>query len=73
MLRRGRGVKTSTMDLTNIGALISSVGFPIVMSLLFFYYVRDTQAEMTEAINNLKTSIDKLYSMITHMKDEGEM
>lgn len=70
---RFRRKGASAMDLTSIGTLISSVGFPIVMSLLFFYYVRDTQAEMTEAINNLKTSIDKLYSMITHMKDEGEM
>lgn len=61
------------MDASAIGQLVSAVGFPIVMSLLFFYYVRDTQAEMTQAINDLKTSIDKLYSMVTHMKDNGEL
>lgn len=61
------------MDVNGIGQLISSIGFPIVMSLLFFYYVRDTQKEMTEAVNNLKTSIDKLYSMITHMQENHEI
>lgn len=43
------------------------------MSLLFFFYVKDTQSEMTKAINDLKVSIDKLYDMITHMKETGEI
>lgn len=61
------------MDLTALGQLISSVGFPIVMSLLFFFYVKDTQASMTNAITELKESIDKLYAMITHMQEKGEL
>lgn len=61
------------MDLSGIGQLVSSVGFPIVMSLLFFFYVKDTQSEMTAAINDLKTSVDKLYDMITHMTETGEI
>lgn len=61
------------MNLNDIGQLISSVGFPIVMSLLFFFYVKDTQSDMTAAINDLKTSIDKLYDMITHMTKTGEL
>lgn len=61
------------MDITAVGQIISSVGFPIVMSLLFFYYVRDTQAEMTQAVNDLKSSVDKLYDMITHMTETGEL
>lgn len=61
------------MDMSAIGQLVSSVGFPIVMSLLFFFYVQTTQKEMTQAVNDLKNSIDKLYDMITHMKEKGEI
>lgn len=61
------------MDIGAIGQLIGSVGFPIVMSLLFFYYVKDTQESMTKAISELKVSIDKLYDMITHMTETGEI
>lgn len=61
------------MDIENVAQLVSSVGFPIVMSLLFFFYVRDTQASMTNAITELKESIDKLYAMITHMQEKGEL
>lgn len=61
------------MDITALGQLISSVGFPIVMTLLFFFYVKDTQESMTKAISELKESIDKLYSMITHMQEKGEI
>lgn len=61
------------MDISTVGQLVSSLGFPIVMSLLFFFYVKDTQTEMTKAISELKDSIDKLYSMITHMQEKGEL
>lgn len=61
------------MDIETVTQLVSSVGFPIVMSLLFFFYVKDTQEGMTNAITELKESIDKLYAMITHMQEKGEL
>lgn len=60
------------MDLNGVTQIISSVGFPIVMSLLFFFYVRDTQAEMTKAVQDLKASIDRLYEMVDKISQKED-
>lgn len=58
------------MDFNAVTQIISSVGFPIVMSLLFFFYVKDTQEEMTKTIQELKASVDRLYDMVERMAEE---
>lgn len=61
------------MDVNALGQLIGSVGFPIVMSLLFFNFVQKTMEEMTKTITELKSSVDRLYDMVTHMKENDEI
>lgn len=41
------------MDLSAITSLISSVGFPIFVSLILFYYIAKEQEKLRETLNNL--------------------
>lgn len=57
--------------LTTIGSLISGIGFPAVMSILLFEYMKEqTKAHeeesksMREAINDLKLAITTLTERI---------
>lgn len=61
------------MDVNSITTLISSVGFPIFVSLVLFYYIykmqektNDTIKSLTEAINNNTNIVNNL---ISHMND----
>lgn len=44
------------MDYTTIVSLIGSLGFPIVMCLIMFWYVNKTNTEHTEQIQALNQS-----------------
>lgn len=39
---------------------IGSIGFPAVMSLLLWYYIRDNSKATTQAINELTNAINEL-------------
>lgn len=43
---------------------IGSVGFPAVMSLLLWYYIRDNSKATTQAINDLTNAINELKVLI---------
>lgn len=55
------------MDMTGIVQMISSVGFPIVMCIILFNYVKETQAELTKAVNSLTTMVGELRDEIERM------
>lgn len=61
------------MDANAIAQIVQNLGFPIVMSLLFFWLIYTTMKELTKSLGELKESVDKLYMMITHMESTGEI
>lgn len=55
------------MDITMIGELIGSIGFPIVMCLLLYYRMdkqdeahKEEMAKVTESINNNTLALQQL-------------
>lgn len=48
--------------MNEIGSLISSVGFPVVMCLILVYFMNVTNAKLTEAINSLENAITELIA-----------
>lgn len=61
------------MDANAMSQIVQNLGFPIVMSLLFFWLIYTTMKELTKSLGELKESVDKLYAMITHMENTGEI
>lgn len=49
----------------NITSIISSVGFPIAMCLLLFWYMKTQLESHKEETNSLKDAINKLELAIT--------
>lgn len=52
------------MDIQSISTICSSMGFPIVMCLLMFNYIKTEQKDTREMITTLKDSVDKLTETI---------
>ena len=63
-----------TIDLAEIGGLISSIGFPIVMCLILVYFMNVTNTKLTDAINGLQNVITELIAKeeAYHDKKEGD-
>lgn len=55
------------MDMTGVIQMISSVGFPIVMCVILFNYVKETQTELTKAVNSLTLMVGELRDEIKAM------
>lgn len=55
------------MDMASVVQMISSVGFPIVMCIILFNYVKETQQELTKAVNSLTTMVEELRDEIERM------
>ncbi len=51
-----------TIDITQIGSLVSSIGFPCVMCLILVYFMNISNKNLTEAISELKTAITELIA-----------
>lgn len=65
------------MDLTQITQFITSLGFPIAVCLLCFWYIREQQKshtaevlEMTKAVQENTLAIQHLTDLITGGKNE---
>lgn len=75
------------MDLGSITSLISSVGFPIFVSLILFYYIAKEQEKLREALtdliqtlrdntnttNNLVSEVKELQNKIGVDNNEGKV
>ena len=55
------------MDMTAIVQMISSVGFPIVMCVILFNYIKETQSKLTEAVNSLTDTVSALLIELEKM------
>jgi hypothetical protein len=68
---KGRG---AYMDITAVTQLITSVGFPICMSLILCYYIKYQTDVHKEESKELTTAIDSLREIINEIKVklEGE-
>ena len=55
-----------------ITTIISTVGFPIAMTLLLFWYMREELASHKEETNGLKDAITKLELAITTLINKLE-
>lgn len=53
------------MDMAAIVQMISSVGFPVVMCIILFNYIKETQNDLTKAVNSLT-------DMVRELRDEIE-
>lgn len=51
--------------MNEIGSLISSLGFPIVVCLIMIYNNFTTTEKLTEAVNSLKSVIYQLNAKLT--------
>lgn len=61
------------MDVGTITSLIGSIGFPIVMCLMMFNYMKDEEAKLTEAINELKNVITILTERIERIDKANDV
>lgn len=57
------------MDTNAISTLIGSVGFPIVMCLMLFWYMREQLNDHKEETNALKDAINELKIAITTLTE----
>lgn len=61
------------MDVNAVTTLISSVGFPIVVSLFLFYYIYKMQEKTNETIKSLTEAVNNntnvVNNLITHVSD----
>lgn len=56
--------------LNEVVKAISSVGFPIVMCGVLFWYIYKVESKLTEAINNLTIVITELKSTLGISRDD---
>lgn len=56
------------MDITGIGQIISSVGFPIAMCLMLGWYIKGEQDTMRETLTELKLAIITLTEEIKDLE-----
>lgn len=59
------------MNVTDIGTLISTVGFPIFVAVWMLYKTSKDSEAMKDAINNLTNVINILSNEITHHKEDN--
>lgn len=52
------------MDITEVMTCISTVGFPIVMTLLLWLYITKEQQNTREVLQELKASVDMLAETV---------
>lgn len=60
------------MDIANISQLITSVGFPICMTLILCYYIKYQTDAHKEETKELTNAINALREMISDMKTRLE-
>lgn len=56
------------MNIQDIETLITSVGFPIVMCILMWKKISDSDEQQTKLLSELKSSIDNLKEAINNQK-----
>lgn len=47
-----------------VTTLISSVGFPIVMCLLFYYQISNSNNKMEEVLNEIKSIVNEIKILV---------
>lgn len=52
------------MDTNDIVQIISNFGFPVMMCLLLFYYIRNEQKKTNETLQELNKTIDRNTTII---------
>ena len=59
------------METNEIVQIISNFGFPVLMCLLLFYYIRNEQKKANETLDELRQTIDRNTTIIElFMKDK---
>lgn len=60
------------MDMSAIGTLIGTIGFPIVCCLGMAYYINTTVKELTKVLNEHTVAIEKLSTIIDNHCVDGK-
>lgn len=61
------------MDIQAVTTICSSIGFPIVMCLLLFSYIKTEQKETRDIINSLKQSVETLSDILKERRDNEKV
>lgn len=68
------------MDMTSVSTLISTVGFPIAMAMIMFYFLmkeqqshKEEMSEMTKAIEKTTEAVNNNTSLIQRLLDKLEV
>ena len=56
--------------LNEVVKAISSVGFPVVMCGVLFWYIYKVESKLTDAINNLTVAIAKIETILGTKEDD---
>lgn len=60
------------MEITTILQLAGSYGFPIVMCLMMWTYMKDTLSKFQQAINNNTNVLTELVNKLKRRDDNGD-
>ena len=60
------------MDMAAVVQMISSVGFPIVMCVILFNYMKENQNELIKAVNSLTIMVGELRDEIRDISKKGD-
>lgn len=60
------------MDIQAITTLIGSLGFPIVITLILIWYIKEEQDKMRETLGELRTAITRLIDRIDKLGEKND-
>lgn len=60
------------MEFGDVLSGVGSVGFPIVMCIMLFWYIKDEQGKTREVLNKLENTIETLKAIVENITKKGE-
>lgn len=58
------------MDLSEIMSAVSNVGYPIAMSLILLYYMRDNDKKHDEELSKITEAVNSVGLAMQHLADK---
>lgn len=58
------------MDISNVISIIANVGYPIAMSLILLYYMRENDKTHDEEVSNLRSALENNTIVMQQLVDK---